>query len=305
MKKLLWFLLLPMIVFADDFVERPASPTSVIEDSICIPDVTGQECLHVDEDVANLIIEVFAEDGTQIALYDAGAELEDIAVIGTYATPSANNVRVSPQGGSGNDLTQIMLADAVYAGENRIKICVSDGGTTIMDFCRTVQMEMQTNWVTASVLATDSIGALEIQGNAIGASELAADAIGASEIGTAAIDADAIATNAIGAQEVADDAIDPGAVADNTIDAATFASNAIDANALAANAVDEIWDEVIETAGSTYTARCAQAIALSYQAGTWSTSGAVSTFKDPSGASNRIVGTITSTTRGSITITCP
>lgn len=136
-------LLLPAMIFADDTRERTASPTSVIEDSICVPDISGQQCLHVDEDVANLVLEVLGEDGTQVALYDAGTELEDIATIGTYAAPSGSNVRVSPQGGAtpdGPDLTQIMLADAVYAGENRITICISDGGVTIMDFCRTVEM---------------------------------------------------------------------------------------------------------------------------------------------------------------------
>jgi hypothetical protein len=179
--------------------------------------------------------------------------------------------------------------------------------------------------IDADAIAPDAIGASEIGTAAIDADAIASDAIGAAEIGTAAIGADEIATNSIGAQEISDGAIDAGAIADNAIDAATYSAGAIDAAAVAANAigaseiaadaigsselastaVDEIWDEIIETAGSTYTARCASAIQLSYAAGTWSTSGAVSTFKDPSGASNRIVGTITATTRDTITISCP
>jgi len=111
-------LLLPIISSADDVRWRSVG-TSVIEDSMCIPELVGEECLHVDEDHASLVIKVIGADGTTIATYDAGTELEDIAAIGTYAAPSANNVRVSPQANGGSDLTQMMFADAVYSGETR------------------------------------------------------------------------------------------------------------------------------------------------------------------------------------------
>jgi hypothetical protein len=265
MKRLFWLLIfVPLASFADDVRDRDASPTSVIEDSICVPDISGQTCLHVDEDVPNLVIEVLGEDGTQVALYDTGTELEDIASIGTYAAPSANNVRVSPQGGAspvGPDLTQIMLADAVYAGEARISICITDGGVTIMDFCRTVEM--------GAIIAS-----------------------------LATIDANVDSV-------LADTGTDGVVLAAGSVNTTSIATNAIGSDELGSDAVDEIWNEIIEDTGSTYTARCAQAIALAYAAGTWSTAGAVSTFRDPGDNENRIVGTIGATSRTGITITCP
>ena len=146
---------------ADDFrfATGAASATSEIEDSMCIPAIDGQGFLHVDEDVSGLIIDVRGEDGTQIALYDAAAEIEDIAAIGTYAAPTASNVRVSPQNASGGDCTQMMFADAVYSGARKITITVSDGQTTIMDYSRVVYLSAPTDWIDATSIATDSIDA--------------------------------------------------------------------------------------------------------------------------------------------------
>lgn len=140
-RKLLFLALLLPIAALADIRYRSADPTSVIEDSMCIPELNGEGCLHVDEDVSGLIVQVYGDDGSLVALYDAGTEIEDISAIGTYAAPSASNVRVSPQAASGADLTQIMLADAVYASQTHVSICVSDGETTIMDFCRFVYLD--------------------------------------------------------------------------------------------------------------------------------------------------------------------
>lgn len=137
MKKIMILCLLPIVGLADDTRNREFM-VSVIEDSMCIPALDGQGCLHVDEDVAGLVIKVIGDDGTTVATYDAGTEIEDIAAIGTYATPSASNVRVSPQANGGADLTQMMFADSVYSGQQWVTITVSDGQTTIMDYTRTV-----------------------------------------------------------------------------------------------------------------------------------------------------------------------
>ena len=169
----------------------------------------------------------------------------------------------------------------------------------------TTGVNLEADSITAAVIASNAIGSTEIAADAIGSSELAPNSIGALQIATDAIGAAEIAQDAIGALEIASDAIGYLEIGTDAIGALELATDAIGADQIAADAVDEIWNEIIETAGSTYTARCAQAISLAYAAGTWSTSGAVSTFKDPSGASNRLVGTITASTRGSITITCP
>ncbi len=132
--------LLPFLAWAEVPRDRGTNPTSVIEDSICIGSISGQGCLHADEDIANLVIKVTGAGGDVIFLYDIGTELEDVTAPGTkaYSAPSANNVRVSPQGGAGADQTEIQFADAVYNGEDWITFCITDGQTTIMDFCRTV-----------------------------------------------------------------------------------------------------------------------------------------------------------------------
>jgi hypothetical protein len=158
MKYLLLFL--PCLAFADDTRPRNTNPTSVVEDSMCVPDIAGVGCLHVDEDVSGLVIEIIGDDGTTIATYDDAAEQEDIATIGTYAAPSASNVRVSPQGNAGSDFTQMMLADAVYSGQDWITISVSDGQQTILDFKRTVYLSKPTitaqNDTTIATLASQT-----------------------------------------------------------------------------------------------------------------------------------------------------
>jgi len=68
----------------------------------------------------------------------------------------------------------------------------------------------------------------------------------------------------------------------------------------------EFWNEVIETAGATYTGRCILAAMLAQIGGVLSTSGGISTYKDPGGTATRLVGTVSSPgNRGTITITCP
>lgn len=320
--------------YADFRFRTTVDPTSVIEDSMCIPELNGQGCLHVDEDVANLNITVIGADGTTIAVYDAATEQEDIVLIGTYSAPSAINVRVSPQANGGADLTQMMFANSIYVGEDWIKITVSDGQVTIMDFDRWVYMadeqsvnvaSMDADTVTAAAVATNAIGAPElatgaigatvfstgaitadaIATNAIGSLEIATNAIGPSELGTAAIDADSIAANAIGASEIATDAIGALEIAANAIGTSELATGAISSDELAASGVAKIWDEIIEDMGATYTARCLLAAVLAYTSGEWAQAGAIATYQDPGGLENRIVGTIGSPGFNTITITCP
>lgn len=309
MKKFLWILLFPLVVFADDIRERTASPSSVIEDSICVPELDGQTCLHVDEDHANLVIEVLAEDGTQIALYDAGTELEDIATIGTYAAPSGSNVRVSPQGGvtpDGPDLTQIMFADSVYSGESLITFCISDGGVLIMDFCRTIQMFMPNDWITAATIASNAITSNEIANSTITANKIATDAITAQKIAQNAITANDIAADAIGASEIATDAIGALEIATAAIGADELATDAITSAELATNAAQEIRDSILAaTIDGSIDLQCAIALSFAYNAGKWTQAGSVVTYRNPGDSANRIVGTIGATSFDSITRTCP
>lgn len=74
---------------------------------------------------------------------------------------------------------------------------------------------------------------------------------------------------------------------------------------LTAGSVDLVWDEIIETAGATYTGRCLLAMLGAYAAGTINTVSNTSTYKDTSDTSTRIVGTVTAAGRGTMSITCP
>ncbi len=143
----LLLLLMPAVVMAD-IRYRELDETSIIEDSICVPALNGEGYVHLDEDVSGLEILVTGTDGALVALYDAGTEIEDIAVIGTYAAPSAINVRVSPQNTNGPDCTQMMFDDAIYANQNWVHISISDNQTTIMDFERWVFLNTLTGRMT-------------------------------------------------------------------------------------------------------------------------------------------------------------
>ncbi len=74
--------------------------------------------------------------------------------------------------------------------------------------------------------------------------------------------------------------------------------------ALYATPGSAIGAEVVEPNGS-ITRKCVEAIALAYMAGNVSTSAGTSTYKDPSNTTTRIVGTVSGSNRGTITITCP
>jgi hypothetical protein len=68
---------------------------------------------------------------------------------------------------------------------------------------------------------------------------------------------------------------------------------------------DDVWDEVIEIEGVTYTGRCLLAALGAYVGGTVNTVGNTSTYQDTGGNSDRISGTVTASGRGSMSITCP
>jgi hypothetical protein len=67
------------------------------------------------------------------------------------------------------------------------------------------------------------------------------------------------------------------------------------------------WDTLID---GSITARCGAAMSLAYATGRYTTvpvdsTTFTTTYLDPSGLSNRIVGTVTTNSRGSMTINCP
>jgi hypothetical protein len=159
--------------------------------------------------------------------------------------------------------------------------------------------------IAAADFATGAITATVIAADAIGASELATDAIGAAEIASAAIAADEIATDAIGAAELASAAIAADEIAADAIGASEIAADAIAASELATAAVNEVRDLVIEDQGGGVTLGCAIAIVMAYAAGDLATTGADSTYEDPSGTETRATGTVASAGNRTAAITCP
>lgn len=203
-----------------------------------------------------------------------------------------------------------------YTGSTKRVTLVEDHGifsTGITDivniFSPTAPRFMATDTITADAIAGNAIGANEIATGAIGATEIAADAIGASEIATDAIGALEIAADAIGASEIATDAIGSGEIAANAINNSEMGTDAIGAAELGVDAVAEIVTAIlagqVEDQGTGYDLKCAMATLLAYAAGDVSTTSGVSTYQDPSATETRIVGTVSGSTRTSITITCP
>ncbi len=96
---------------------------------------------------------------------------------------------------------------------------------------------------------------------------------------------------------------------DNAITSTTVADDAITEDQLSTTAIAEIVAGIlageVEDQGSTYTLGCAIAVVLAYAAGDATTSGGDTTYKDTSSAENRIVGTVTGSTRNVTAITCP
>jgi hypothetical protein len=267
----------------------PEDSSSVILDTMCIPAIDGQGYLHVDEDVANLVIVIIDQDGQTLALYDAATEIEDVAAPGTgaFTAPSANNIRVSPQGNTGGDCTEMQVSDGVWGagGQDWVTITVSDGQTTIMDFTRLLFLrEGQVRAIDNDVITAGAMAA-----NAIGNSELGTDAISAAKIAAGAIGNSEIAAGAIGSSELGTGAIDADSIAANAITAAKIATDAITADELSAAAIDEIWDEMAEDQGSVYSAREVLSLLLSEAIGTCVYTQGTRTWvcKDPSNTETR------------------
>ena len=119
MKRLLLLALLVGTANASE-VYKVNGNTSVII-NVCIASVADPNVyIHADEDIASLAIEFLDEDGVSLGLYDAGTEIEDVAAPGTgaFTTPSANNVRVSPDGNGAGDCTEIQPPDAIFASDD-------------------------------------------------------------------------------------------------------------------------------------------------------------------------------------------
>lgn len=94
-------------------------------------------------------------------------------------------------------------------------------------------------------------------------------------------------------------------LADTGTDGVVVAAGSKTGYALSTAGVNALRDVVIEDQGGGVSLACALAVLLAYAAGDLATSGADSTYEDPSGTETRVTGTVASDGNRTAAITCP
>jgi hypothetical protein len=338
---LLLTLLIPTLGYTGELFYRVNGDTSVTIGDICVPAADGIGIYALDFNTTNLTIDISAQgDGVDNAVFTyTGVNIDDYDdTPPAWGNPVASAIELEVQA---SNCIKLHIRDEVFAVSNATEwsIRFTDSTTdAIMDWHVQVldvadstdfqsavaaalsaydpptntEMEARTvvaaNYATAanlSLVETDiasvqtTVDAIEVDTGTVGvviandaitAATIAASAIGASEIAADAIDASAIATDAV-TEIQAGLATSAEITALNDPDAAS-----ITAAVLAA---------IIEDQGVTYSLQCTLAAILAYAAGDVTTAAGTSTYKETSSTENRIVGTVSGSTRNTTTITCP
>ena len=194
----------------------------------------------------------------------------------------------------------------IYASDGSLSTSETDGGTDIQVYCGAgdTPAASTNDFVDDGDTYTVTLTAAEMQ-----CAYVKLQIAGATDNNVIIIPTYGNASAQIEGVSLLDDAITASKIAASAIGASEIATDAIGAAELAADAGTEIGaavgDLVVEDTGSTYTLECVMAAMLSYAGGEVSTTAGTSTYQDPGGNENRIVGTVTGSTRNTITITCP
>lgn len=302
MRKLLLFtlaLLLPLQAVAEvNPFFRAHGVTSVVLRNICAPDFTDPKVWFSTfdfDDPAELTIEIQAlGDNVQNSYTYAGANIDNYdGTPPAWGDPpaSAIEVEVDPnEPGCINLHVRDEVWDDVGATEWSISF-IESTHDEIMAFG--VQVNALADQDDAEAACTAANNAYDMPTN----TEMEARTVVSASYATASGQSTTQADIAVVDANVDATLVDTAVIG--------VAGAGLTETSLSDAGVDAIWDEVMETAGDTYTARCILTIAQSQFAGTFSQLGNVRTYKDPSGATNRVVGTISGTTRSDITVTCP
>lgn len=194
----------------------------------------------------------------------------------------------------------------IYASDGSLSTSETDGGTDVQVYCGAgdTPAASTNDFVDDGDTYTVVLTAAEMQ-----CAYVKLQIAGATDDNVIIIPTYGNASAAIEGSALIDGSISSSTFASGAITAASVATDAIGAAELAADAATEIatatGDLVVEDQGATYTLECALAILLSYAGGEVTTAAGVSTYQDASGTENRIVGTVTGSTRDTITLTCP
>ncbi len=306
MKRLLTLaaLLLTGSVNAEIFY-RDFGTNSVVLSPICVPSASGVGWFALDFDTTSLNITVVAsgKDGANYTTYDyTGGNIDDGPGDQTWGDPTTSAVEVDAIAtGAASGCISLSLRDEVMEtdGWEQISILFTDGESAIMDHHVQI-LPVATGPLPGSVLETTIAGTTSSTQFTLTDGSADDDVYNGSVLvyfdGNDRFDfgygliSDYTGSN----KEVQLEA----AIAGVTIGAG-------DRIFLLPKIGGEIGSRIIEDQGSTYDLDCAIATLLAYAAGDVSTSGGISTYQDPSGSENRIVGTVSGSSRGSITITCP
>lgn len=159
----------------------------------------------------------------------AGATIETITTLGSYAAPTATKVRFKEVDATNHPgVYEVHLADARFAVSSAKSLLLSISGATNLAQCDVLIPLRSVNPYSATAFMTSVASVTGAVGSVTGAVGSVTGAVGS------------VASGGITAASLASNAITSAKIATGAITAATFAANAIDAAALASDAAAEI-----------------------------------------------------------------
>lgn len=257
-------------------------------------------------------ISLIADNENTWTDFEGAADLETIATIGTYSSPTnATDIRFGECESEG--YYQIQLHDDHLSKSNAtwLTILITDAGGSIGD--ETINIDQ--NVITLTDIDTsnadaltdidlDHLFAVAVVGADVADNSFAARLV--SDDATADYDSYNNTTDSAEAQQIAIAALTAAlSTAQSDLDVLTGADGAnIDTDALA-DIVVEILGAEIEDVSPGYDLQCVLATLFAEAAGVKVTTTGVSIYEEPSGTEERLRGTVSGGTRGTITVTCP
>lgn len=335
MKRFLPLLLLLLAPFAQAEVYLTADNGTTSYYTPCLPlwSTDGVDAVTgITNATTNLRVSLIGDNEATWTDFTTSADIETIATIGTWSSPTANtDIRMDECETEGFYQYQFHNDHMSKTSVTELMVLITDNGTLFSDQVILIRQ----NPLTAADVSSQSVAAIASE-YALASGTCSSGAVNyCIDAGLTAADDDVYLgqyfcgksgttdgqcsrissfdeaadqvffnPNFTASQGTNDYQIVPG-LPSNSITADAFAAGAVDANALAADAIDEIWDEVVEDQGATYTGRCLLAILGAYAAGEFTTVGNTTTYQDTSGTETRIVGTVTASGRDTMSITCP
>lgn len=278
---------------------------------------------------SNFRVSIISDNQNLFTDFETSADLETIATIGTYVSPTnATDIRFGECESEGLYQIQFHNDHMDVSGSTMITVILTDDGGSIgdqlmyIDQARATVADLNAEVDTALAdINLDHLMGAAVTGAAVADNSALARLV--SDDATADWDSYNNQTDSLEAQQLAE------AVIDNNVDAilvdtgtsgvpivaggitaSSFGANAITANVLDSTAANEIRDAILgATIDGSIDLQCAIALSFAYATGNWDTDAAsvpyTITYRNPADSANRIVGTVASTSFSGITLTCP